>query len=1057
MANPVGEESWLSYLEEATRDATDLEQSVNIVELYKKATTAEPGSLKTWLAYCHYFSSLRAASASAETAWSDEEKAIGQEVFSLRAELNLWQQGYEAIKYRVGDSHLLWDKWIAIEQDNLATNKRPETVTRIANEYKRRLATPHITWELTSQSFSSFLSEHDKSAWESSMKEVTSSAQKIKAIITARDPFEMQINKSVRQGDLDSQRKIMMEYLAWETTQSWKDQDDPQLAADICSALHDRALSGIFAFDEPVWYGYISFLSARPQLHPLEKLFDATRRAVHHCPSSGRLWARYILCAEEVQLSFEEVESIKALAAKQEQLYSNGMDNIIEMYQSWCGYVKRSVMIATDGDEIVDVADAAIASCLDDVRARGSKLYGKDYQGDPKLRLERIYLQFLTEVKDAVPQARALWKKLANVKLYADTYEFWTRYYTWEMSVFWSELQQNQGPSSIPSDRIPSLATEVLHKASLRRSIDWPEKVLELYMQHCNDYESPVSLRKCLDSVFRAEKGVKKRREREQQEQVAAYAAYYSSAVQEVHGSAGGDAHTVNKRKHDSTNDDESGQVSAKRPKSMQDDDADSTTYQTVKRDRENSTIIIFNLPPDATQSKVRQYFKDYGHVKNFTAFVKEEDGNSITALVELTSSSEAESALLRDQKYFGEHQIQVKSGHDLTVYVANYPPAADEKYVRELFQDCGEILSIRWPSLKVNAHRRFCYVSFRDQASAANAVGKEGKLLEGKYKLLSKLSNPDHKKRREGAVAEGREVHVANLDNAVVESDIRDIFSKFGNVTRVNIPRGLSGKHRGFCFLDFETKEQAEKAVSELNNTKFRRQILQVSLSKVSKVKTTAKNVGAAAVDTNGDTSMNTNVVEKKDNATAAEDFSARTIALLGLPDTINDARVQKLVEPFGPLVRLVMQPMHGGAIIEFADAASAGKAALQLHSMEYEGYKLRTGSPDQLRHARAERGDGQTAAKLKDKETANGDIGNMNSINSGFMPAPSGLRRPMTARSGPKRGLGFGPWKAVGSSTEAASKSSSTPEPKKSNADFKAMFIAGVGKNGGENGSVT
>lgn len=1058
MADPVGEENWLSYLEEAARHATDLEQSVNIVELYKKAVGAEPGSLKIWLAYCQYFSSLRSASTSAETSWSDEEKHIGQEIFSLEADIKLWQLGYDAVKLRLGDSHLLWDKRITAEKDVLAITKQPETVQKIANEYKLRLTTPHLTWDETSQAFSSFLSEYDQSAWESSMKEVTSSAQKTKAIITARDPFETRLNQSIRQGELDSQQRIMLEYLEWETAQSWKDQDDPQLAADICSALHDRALTGTFAFDEAVWYGYLSFLSARPHFHPPGKLFDAARRAVQHCPSSGRLWARFILCAEESNFPFDDIESIKNSATEQQELGSTGMENMIEMYQSWCGYVKRTAMSATEGDKVVDMADAAIETCIEDIRATGKKLYGKDFQGDPKLRLERIYVQFLTEVKDAVPQARALWKKLANIKLYADTYDFWTRYHTWEMSVFWSELQQNQGPSSIPSDRIPSLATAVLHKASLRRTVDWPEKVLELYLQHCNDYESPEALRKCIDSVYRGEKGVKKRREREEKEQAAAYAAYYSSAALDAQSAAADDMQSLNKRKHDSlVNDEESAQVSTKRQKSRQDDvDMQSTSYQLAKRDRENTTIIIVNLPPDTTQSKVRQYFKDYGHVKNFTAFVKEGDGKSITALVEFTSPFEADSALLRDQKYFGEHQLQVGAGHDLTVYVANYPPAADEKYIRTLFQDCGEILSIRWPSLKVNAHRRFCYVSFRDQVAAAKAVEKDGKFLEDKYKLLSKFSDPGHKKDREGAVAEGREVHVANLDSDVTETNIRDVFCKYGNVTRVNIPRGFSGKPRGFCFLDFQTKEQAEKAVSELNNTKFRHQILQVSLSKVSKVKTTAKTTTAATMHCDGNSYMEISAASKKNNAATVEDISARTFALLGLPDTVNDARVQKLVEPFGSLVRLVMQPMHGGAIIEFTDAASAGKAALQLNSMDYEGYKLRTGAPDELRHAKAERGDGQSEANPKDKQTARGGHEDGKPASrSGPVLAPSGIRRPTVSRPSPKRGLGFTPRKAAASNTEVTAKDPSTTQSKKSNADFKAMFLASSSDKSEDNGN--
>lgn len=1048
MANPVGEDSWLSYIEEVARNANDLEQSVNLIETYKTALISEPGSLRIWLAYCEYFQLLREKCLASGSDWPADEQAIGQEIFSLEAALDIWKQGYVAIKYRINDSHLLWDRWIAVEKDQLVNNQTAELVSRITNEYRDRLATPHTKWDETSQAYSCFLSEYDRSSWETSMKEVTSTAQKTKSIIAERDPFETKISQAVRKGDSDLYQKTMLEYLDWETTQSWKDQDDAQLAAEICSALYDRALTSVFSVDEATWYGYISFLSARPQLHTLDKLLDATRRAVQHCPLSGRLWARYILCAEESKFSLHEIESIMLSATGNERLCSNGMDSMIDVYQAWCGFLKRTAMSAPGGDEVAELTDIAIQSCIDEVRSTGKKLYGKEFQGDPKLRLERIYMQFLAEVKDAVPQARALWKKIATIKLYADTSDFWIRYYTWEMSIFWTELQQNQGPASIPADRIPSFATEVLQRASLRRTIDWPEKVLELYTQHCNDYESPATLRKALDSVHRAEKGVKKRREREEQEQAAAYAAYYSSAVPESQSAPNNEAQNTNKRKRDSRIDNEEptqeSDAATKRRKNAQ-DSLDSQSTHGAKRDRENSTILVCNLPPDTTQSKVRQYFKDYGHIKNFTAFVKEEDGSSVTALIEFTSASEAESALLRDQKYFGEHQLHVKSGQDLTVYVANFPPAADDKFIRDIFKDCGEILSIRRPSLKVNALRRFCFLSFRDQAAAAKAVEKDGKLLEGKYRLLSKLSDPEHKKDREGAVAEGREVHVSNLDNALTESDIRDIFSKYGKVMRVNIPKNMSGKPKGFCFLDFETKEQAEEAVSELNNTKLRHQILQVSLSKPSKVKTTAKSISQEAVDAEGGSSMEDGATNKKHSS--AEEIKARTIALLGLPDTVNDARVRKLVESFGTVIQLVMQPMYGGAVIEFKDVATAGKAALQLNSMDYEGYKLRTGSPDELRHAKAERGDGQPASKPKDKQAIRG--GSQNTAASGpAMLAPSGIRRPAISRPGPKRGLGFAPRKAASTSIEPEAKETGVSGSKKSNADFKNMFLASGNK---------
>jgi RNA recognition motif-containing protein len=161
-----------------------------------------------------------------------------------------------------------------------------------------------------------------------------------------------------------------------------------------------------------------------------------------------------------------------------------------------------------------------------------------------------------------------------------------------------------------------------------------------------------------------------------------------------------------------------------------------------------------------------------------------------------------------------------------------------------------------------------------------------------------------------------------------------------------------------------------------------------------------------------------------------------------MGLPDTVNDARVRALVEPLGTIVKLHLQPSRGGARIEFADAAVAGKAGLQLDGLDYEGHKLRTGSGDELRSAKA-----ATTQVKKPKDAKH-------------LAPTTALRRPGAQKSGPKRGVGsINAKSSTGSSggTGAAANQKSAP---KSNADFKAMFLTGAnGDKGktqeGENGT--
>ncbi|KJZ72478.1 hypothetical protein HIM_08147 [Hirsutella minnesotensis 3608] len=1063
MANPIGEDSWLAYLEEAARNVSDLEQRVNLVELYKRAVNAEPGSLRLWLAYCDYFWSLWACSQSGDGGWSEQDQLLGRELFPFGAALDLWQQGYEAIKHRMDDSHRFWNRWVSLELEQLAKTRTPEGVRRITHLYRDRLATPHLTWDETSQVFSSFLSEYKSDAWEETMKEVTASAQAVKQAIAARDPFELKLKQALSSADVDAQKSAFREYLDWELRQVRIKRDSLEFSFDLCGSLFDRALTSAFADDDEVWYEYFVFVSSSmAELQTPERLLDILRRAVQHCPWSGQLWNRYILCAEEAKLPFSDIESIKHSATSENQLYKNGMESLIQMYVAWCGFLKRTALEATATDEAVDVADVGLRAALEDVAVVGKRLFGKDFQGDPKFRLERIYIQYLTEKKGAIEEARAVWSKLADVQVHADSYDFWVRYYMWEMLIF-SNPQANRSPTPASNCgsvlRVPKFATAVLHAAVSRKSIDWPERVLEVYLQHCNDYELSCSVRHATDLVHKVSKAVKKRRQREEEEKAAAYAAYYSTQQAEQQ-DVDMESVSGSKRKREPQNDSREVHVDAasKRQKTAN-ETADvaptASQQQSARRDRENATIVVTGLPSNATQTKVRQYFKEYGHINNITAFIREKDGRSITALIEFSSPVEAQSALLRDGKYFGQAQIGVQSGYDLTVYVANFPPQADDKYIRNLFKDCGEILSIRWPSLKVNTHRRFCYISFRDRDASAKAVAKEGVLFDGKYSLLAKYSDPSRRKNREGAVAEGREVHVTGLDRSASEDELREVFSKIGVVTRINIPQTMAGKNRGFAYIAFENKEQANKAVEELNNTKFRSEILKLEISQESKVKHAAKVMvtgrDSASPAPSASAADGPNHGSEDRPKPSQADIAARTIALMGLPETVNDTRVRALVESVGAMTQLVLQPGHGGAKIEFVDTATAGKAALQLDGMEFEGSKLRTGTVDELRRTKGEHKDDRIVYGNKDKKAPKASEPVAGHVKAGIMPTPVSIRRPGGNKSGSKRGLGFVPKRtlAVGEpkpNENGVEDAAGKPAPR-SNADFKAMFL-GSGK---------
>ena len=65
-----------------------------------------------------------------------------------------------------------------------------------------------------------------------------------------------------------------------------------------------------------------------------------------------------------------------------------------------------------------------------------------------------------------------------------------------------------------------------------------------------------------------------------------------------------------------------------------------------------------------------------------------ESDGQSATASIEFDSKEDVLTAQTKDMKAFDDRAIEVQIGSGSTLYVCNFPPVADETWIREKFQE---------------------------------------------------------------------------------------------------------------------------------------------------------------------------------------------------------------------------------------------------------------------------------------------------------------------------------------------------------------------------------
>lgn len=621
----LGEDLWVDLIEDQRLLATTPDECVGVMESCQKAVKEEAGSTKLWFLYAEWILSLYKAANPQDqrvegltvgfdqnNRWSDEDKAIIKEVWSWQNIVEILAQGTQATKWRIDDSHLLWSIYTELLLQDLSHSPSPEAISSMEAHFIDRLHVPHSAWDETFQTFSNFITQYKNTAYENIMATVNQQCRSVKEAYGAREMMELNVKRAQESSDKAAEWQAFSEYMEWELAQSRKKR---AFIFELVDALYQRATLR-FPTNTELWQGYVMFLNdehvtySRPGVPLLSVLDQSTR----HCPWSGKLWSQYLLAAERQHMLFTDIDQIKHKATSTGLLDAGGLDEILQVYVAWCSFLRRRAFQPGSTDEELDVAEVGIRSAIEDMHRLGEAKYGKEYQGDPEYRLERVYIKYLTQSRNW-RAARESWKRL--IPKHGDSYEFWLRYYLWEMSV-WGTEDANNAPLS----QRPSEATKVLRMSLKRAKLDWPERLLQALQNHCEDHENAQELQSSLVQIWKTSKIVKKRREREAIEAYeVAQAQAQAQALQPIHSLKPelSEDSTLGfpsgKRKREASKEDVDEEIASKRTRAgeeIQDDKAPATkTTSNFKRDRENATIITKNLPREVEETKIRQYFRD--------------------------------------------------------------------------------------------------------------------------------------------------------------------------------------------------------------------------------------------------------------------------------------------------------------------------------------------------------------------------------------------------------------------------------------------------------------
>lgn len=606
----VGEDIWRDWIQDESLLATSSEDRQTVMELCMRAVQEEPASVVLWQLYGEWvWTTYAVANGFAEEnakQWTTEDKMICQAIFTRELVLDVWEQAVNATKWRIDNSHRIWDRYVELIMQDFPEVPLPQTIEEIRTIYMMRLTVPHATWEATSQAFWPIISKYDSEGWEEIMSATNEMAGPAKQQYGLREPHELAVKRAGEAGDKSALYSAFFEYMRWE--RKHKPRQRSSFDVELRTTLFERALLR-FPTTIEWWLDYTDFLISSNPSNPA--ILPVLERATRHCPWAGDLWSRRILRTELESKTYQEVESVKHKATNSGLLDLGGMEEMLKVYATWCGYLRRRAFHSDNNDDDIDMADMGIAGVIEDVQVAGKKLYGAEFKGDPLWRIEKVHIKFLTEARRTV-ETREVWRRL--VPTLASSYDFWTRYYNWELLMWGFERLTDALRVETPENG-PRLATAVLREASMQKNLDWPEKVLETYAYHVQTHEAPDVLQKAEVEIRNLNRQLQMKRAREAAEAAEAAAAA-PQPEQGASATLSEDSPNTVKRKRD----DELAQdldVAAKRNKVAESEvvsaahEASSSASAQVKRDREHNTITVKNLPADITELRIRQYFAD--------------------------------------------------------------------------------------------------------------------------------------------------------------------------------------------------------------------------------------------------------------------------------------------------------------------------------------------------------------------------------------------------------------------------------------------------------------
>ncbi|GJS99589.1 multiple RNA-binding domain-containing protein 1 isoform X1 [Tanacetum coccineum] len=235
------------------------------------------------------------------------------------------------------------------------------------------------------------------------------------------------------------------------------------------------------------------------------------------------------------------------------------------------------------------------------------------------------------------------------------------------------------------------------------------------------------------------------------------------------------------------------------------------TAFKCLAYKRYKDLPLYLEWAPDDIISEDPTYKKD----ENDTSISGEREGKRASLEQELEGTTNAD---------IDTEQVESRS-----LFVKNLNFKTTDESLKKHFVDHvkkGKLRSVRIQKHVKNGKnlsKGFGFLEF-DTVDTALQVSRDlqGTVLDG-HALMLQLCHPKNNERVKDKVGDDQsstKLIVRNVAFEATEKELRQLFGTFGQIKSLRLPVARTGKHRGFAFVEFVTKQETKNALQALSSS---------------------------------------------------------------------------------------------------------------------------------------------------------------------------------------------------------------------------------------------